>query len=74
MTVALRAQLYALRAQLDAAILMAEMEDAQSKPQVDPAQTCPTCWATGDSQVDRSTLDGTKRIVCTQCQTERIVS
>lgn len=71
----IRPQLYAFRAQLDALILLSEMHaglTSQPLP-VNPATTCPNCGSEGDSQIDRSTLDGTKRIHCSGCGQERIL-
>lgn len=59
-----------MRAQIDA--LLMSSSDAPAAP-VNPAETCPKCGAGGDSQVDQSTLDGTKRIFCTSCRTERVL-
>lgn len=71
------ASLYALRAQVDA-LIVAEETDFGIPPElsplpVDPARTCPNCGSEGESQIDRSTLDGTKRILCTGCHRERVL-
>ena len=62
------AQLYALRSQLDAAIFIAETEaGAVVKPQ---EGACPFCGDV-EHQLDLSTLDGTVRTKCGNCQKER---
>lgn len=72
MSAALLAQLYAIRAQVDAAIIAVQGHEGAPAPPVDP-ETCPNCGATADAQVDRSTLDGTKRRFCKRCQVERVI-
>jgi formate dehydrogenase maturation protein FdhE len=63
------AHLYALRVHLDAVILAAETSAGLNVP-ADP-NTCPSCKASGEGMiVDASTLDGTKRRRCTNCNTE----
>jgi hypothetical protein len=66
------AQLYAIRAAVDAAIIQAETSRG-GQPPSDPAETCPTCGATGESQADTSTMDGVKRRKCLRCQAERVL-
>lgn len=66
----LLAQLYALRAQLDAAILLAETEAGVSaQPPAEPG-SCPQCGASPERVADTSTLDGVKRSRCGQCEHE----
>lgn len=59
-------QLYALRAQVEALIVMAEAGQAP----VNPATKCPTCGATDEQIEDVSTIDGTKRRLCKSCRHE----
>ena len=66
MSEAVLAQLYAIKAQVDAAILVALNSQPQAPP-LDPAETCPKCGASGETQLDTSTLDGTQRRKCTVC-------
>lgn len=55
------AQLYALRAQVEALILA---EEGDVGP---PAGTCPNCGSEEDKWRDTSTIDGVKRRYCTTC-------
>lgn len=59
------AHLYALRAHIEAVILVVEAEVGAS-PQPEPGG-CPSCGASSEYIQDRSTLDGTKRDRCTRC-------
>lgn len=64
------AHLYALRAHLDAVILAIEAETAAPpSPQAEPG-SCPQCGTSPDQLLDTSTLDGTKRRRCPNCQDE----
>lgn len=65
MTVKL-AQLYALKAQVEAMILVEEAE----APQIAELGSCPHCGASEDKVQDISTLDGTKRRYCNACRHE----
>ena len=61
------AQLYAIRAQVDAAIVVAETEaGVAARATVEPG-SCPKCLAAPDRIEDASTLDGTKRNRCSAC-------
>ncbi len=73
MSPALLAQLFALRAMVDAAIVLVQNAGmgAPEPAALDPAETCPYCGATGESQRDTSTLDGMQRRICLRCQKER---
>ncbi|HJT96613.1 MAG TPA: hypothetical protein VJ777_32455 [Mycobacterium sp.] len=66
-------QIECLRAQVDALMAIALGQQPAAEMPVDPAETCPNCGASGDSQLDTSTLDGVKRRKCAQCQQERIL-
>ncbi len=60
--------LYALRVQLDAVTMAVEAELGIRQPsQADPG-ACPMCGAPEDKVEDISTLDGTKRFHCGNCQ------
>jgi hypothetical protein len=66
------AQLFALRAMVDATIVLVQNDGMGApEPEIDPAETCPSCGATGESQRNTSTLDGTQRRICLRCQKER---
>jgi hypothetical protein len=71
----LLAQLFALRAQVDALIVAAQLDGgaAESAQPLDPATTCPTCGATGESQKNTSTMDGTQRRHCLNCNADRVL-
>lgn len=58
------AQLYALRAQVDALIVA---EEGETGPPREPG-SCPLCGAGSDQQEDKSTIDGTKRVYCRACR------
>jgi formate dehydrogenase maturation protein FdhE len=73
MSAALLAQLYALRAQVDAVIVAVQEHVPQPAPPLDPADTCPTCGATGDAVLDTSTLDGTSRRLCSVCRSDWVL-
>lgn len=66
-------QLVALRAQVDALLALEQMECAQQAEPLNQAETCPKCGATGETQVNTSTLDGTKRRQCLVCGVERVL-
>jgi formate dehydrogenase maturation protein FdhE len=59
------AHLYALRAHIDAVILLME-GDAGISTESDPGM-CPQCGASPDQVTDASTLDGTRKSRCAQC-------
>lgn len=61
------AHLYALRAHVEALVLLAEEQTGVVS--VEPG-SCPKCGASPDQVVDTSTLDGTKRSRCSQCEEE----
>jgi len=62
------AQLYALRAQLDAIILAAEARLGLVPGEA--AGGCPQCGTAADQLQDTSTLDGTRRRRCPNCGAE----
>lgn len=62
------AQLYALRAHVDAMILSVESDDG-TLPIAEPG-SCPHCGASPEQIQDTSTLDGTRRSRCQQCGQE----
>lgn len=66
MTSVALAQLYALRAHLDAVILVAEAEAGVAAAASTPG-SCPQCGASPETVEDASTLDGTKRSHCRAC-------
>lgn len=69
MTVLL-AHLYALRAHVEAVILLAETEaGSASAPPREPGG-CQDCGASPEQVQDTSTLDGTKRSRCSSCGAE----
>jgi len=68
------AHLYALRAHLDAIIVAAETETGFSPGQTVEPGSCPQCGASPERIQDTSTLDGTKRSRCKQCEFEWIRS
>jgi hypothetical protein len=69
---AVLAQLYAIRAAVDAAIIQAQSQPSQgAPPPTDPAETCPYCGASGETQRDTSALAGPKTVLCLRCQKER---
>ena len=61
------AQLYALRAQLDAIILGKEREDGLHEP-VPPVVE--GCQHPADAQKDATTIGGKRRVFCMVCNTE----
>lgn len=65
------AQLYAIRAHVDALILAMESEAGVPAAGREPG-SCPECGADPDKVKDESTLDGTKRSRCTECRHEWI--
>jgi hypothetical protein len=67
---AVLAQVYAIRAQVDALILLVQSGQPGPLP-IDPAETCPKCGSSGETQEVRNTLDGTRRRYCTVCQEMR---
>jgi formate dehydrogenase maturation protein FdhE len=68
------AQLYALRAHVEAVVLAAEAEAGMSQTPPREAGSCPRCGASPEQVSDTSTLDGTKRSRCQQCEHEWIRS
>lgn len=67
MTPVALAQLYALRAHLDAVILAAEAEAGVLGQAPKEPGGCPECNASAEQIQDTSTLDGTKRSHCRAC-------
>lgn len=65
MTALLRAQLVALRAQVDAMLIALDGETPPAAP-IDPA-ACPRCGASADQQVDASTLGAPNQTRCRVC-------
>ena len=63
------AQLYALRAQVDALILMEEQAPGNVVPIMEPG-SCPHCGAGPDKQQNLTSLAGPKKWWCTACRTE----
>lgn len=63
------AHLYALRGHLDAVILAAQTDAGLTSAQAEPG-SCPKCGASPDHVDDTSTLDGTKRSRCRECEEE----
>ena len=62
--------LHGMRLQLDALIAEKEGQIASSHPQPDP-DACPNCGAPAEKQVETSTLDGTKSVICIACKVAR---
>lgn len=62
------AQLYAVRAQIEALIVAEEAEYGQS--QRDP-KACPHCNAPEDKQVEAQQMGGGKTIACLVCKQQR---
>jgi formate dehydrogenase maturation protein FdhE len=58
-------QLVALRAQVEALIALEGGESVVEEGR------CPTCGAGPEDQIDNSTLDGVRRLVCRRCKVER---
>lgn len=71
---ALAMQIECLRSQVDAVLAIALGADS-GEPQapVDPAETCPACGASGETQADTSRVDGVQRRRCLSCGQERIL-
>ena len=67
MTPVLLAHLYAMRAHLEALILLAETELGMAPTAGREPGSCPECGAAPDQVDDTSTLDGTKRSRCRSC-------
>lgn len=67
----LRAQLYALRAQLDAVILGVEAQAPAATPPIVPG-ACPKCGAPEDKQADASTLASPGLKHCLVCDAEYV--
>lgn len=70
MTPVLLAHLYALRAHVEAVILLAETEAGVAPTAGAEPGSCPQCGASPEQVQDTSTLDGTKRRRCSNCGTE----
>jgi hypothetical protein len=67
------AQLYAMRAQCDALIMVVDEARGlrtEAEAPKDPA-ACPNCGAPEEKQVDASTLDGKRATMCLACGRER---
>jgi hypothetical protein len=64
-------QLYAMRSMVDALIL----EETGQMPDEAPPElgACPACGAPEEKQLDTSTLDGQKSLMCLECRRERDV-
>ena len=70
MTPVLLAHLYAMRAHLDALILLAETDLGVAPTATAEPGGCPVCGASPEQVQDTSTLDGTKRSRCAACGEE----
>lgn len=70
MTPVLLAHLYALRAHVEAVIVLAEAECGVAHTATAEPGSCPQCGAPPDQVQDTSTLDGTKRSRCSSCEAE----
>lgn len=73
MSAILLAQLYAIRAQAEAAILQMEhaMGDGPQEPESPPRDVMSRCPHPEDKQVDGSTLGSGPLIHCAECQEDR---
>lgn len=63
------AHLYAMRAHIDALIVVAQTELGMVPPQ-EESGTCPECKASPDFIKDVSTMDGIRRSHCNNCGNE----
>jgi hypothetical protein len=70
MTPVLLAHLYALRSHVEAVILLGETELGVAPTATAEPGSCPQCGASADQVEDTSTLDGTKRSRCANCEAE----
>lgn len=67
MTNAMIAQVYALKSQIDALVLMVEHEVGVSRELPKEPGSCEKCGASPELVADTSTLDGVKRSKCGEC-------
>lgn len=68
------AQLYAVRAQVDALIVAEQAEIGPVIAEaVDPMTTCPACGADGETQQRVRTMSGRTNILCQSCKASRVV-
>lgn len=70
---ALAMQIECLRAQVDATLATALAQQPVATRPVDQ-DACPKCGASGEAQQDTSRLDGSRRMTCTVCHEERVLS
>lgn len=76
MSEAVLAQLFAIKAQVDAMIVLVQSQMAA--PPVAAAapvdsDACPQCGASGDTQHDTTMIDGSKQRHCLKCHAVRVL-
>lgn len=67
------ANLYALRAHIDALIAAEEAAVQKAQPVADPA-ACPKCGASKDDQVVIASMTGVKTAMCQRCKESWVVA